>query len=145
MKEQFVPYEIALKLKEKGFNETCLAYYNKLPNHKEFQLFGLNTPGQSEYTNRSLWNKKDYACAAPLWQQVIDWFREKHQIEIVLSGITVYDIRQYHICLYYNVDGIMTDHAMLLFDEETREYTGYQTFTYPEARQTAIEHALTLI
>jgi hypothetical protein len=78
MKEQFVPYEIAIKLKEKAFNEPCLAYYNQLTNHKEFHLFGLNTPGQSEYTNTSLWNKKAHACSAPLWQQVIDWLRDKH-------------------------------------------------------------------
>ena len=27
MKEQFVTYEIALKLKELGFDEPCIAYY----------------------------------------------------------------------------------------------------------------------
>lgn len=27
MEEQFVPYEIALKLKKKGFDEPCFRYY----------------------------------------------------------------------------------------------------------------------
>ena len=143
MKEQFVPYEIAIKLKEKGFNEPCISKYeeNYLCQDEGFDICLDDTWLTNKKLNRSIGK----CIAAPLWQQVIDWFREKHQIEIVLSGITVYDIRKYHICLYYIVDGIMTDHAMLLFDEETREYAGYQTFTYPEARQAAIEHALTLI
>lgn len=142
MKEQFVTYEITIKLKEKGFDEPCFGLYNI---YETYGQYGIINIGDLHLTNVNRGFKGNNAIIAPLWQQVIDWFREKHQIEIVLSGITVYDIRQYHICLYYNVDGIMTDHAMLLFDEETREYTGYQTFTYPEARQTAIEHALTLI
>ena len=154
MKEQFVPYEIANILKEKGFDEPCFGTYNSfgdfIQSNSEYPL-----PKNSDKLHDDIWLKHiqthfpdhtpDMLCTAPLWQQVIDWLRDKHQIEIVLSGITVYDIRKYHICLYYNVDGIMTDHSMLLFDEETREYAGYQTFTYPEARQAAIEHALTLI
>ena len=30
MKEQFVPYELAAKLKELGFDEACLAFYIKI-------------------------------------------------------------------------------------------------------------------
>ena len=30
MKHLFVPYEIAKQLKEKGFNEPCLAYYQHI-------------------------------------------------------------------------------------------------------------------
>jgi hypothetical protein len=134
MKEQFVPCEIADALKAKGFSLPVLGLYN--------DIVGYGEIGLSFFSYKSSYYKK---YGAILWQQVFDWLREKHQIEIVLSGITVYDIRKYHVCLYYNVDGIMTDHPMLLFNEETGEYTGYQTFTYQEARQAAIEHALTLI
>ncbi len=139
MKEQFVQYEqfatykIAMKLKEKGFREFCFTWYFEdtqdlyegfvLSNHNE--LFGCTS--------------------APLWQQVIDWLMEEHEIEIVISGITVYGVRKYSVCLYYKVDNVMTDHSLLLFNEENGDYAGYQTFTYQEARQTAIEYALTLI
>ena len=156
----FVPYEIAIKLKEKRFVEPCIGWwYNPTGNDPDLFLVEY---GEAEDNNsveldseqedmkdvvnwKQICEERKHSCSAPLWEQVIDWFRDKHQIEILLSGITVYGIRKYYICLYYNVDGIMTDHAMLLFDEETREYAGYQTFTYPEARQAAIEHALTLI
>ena len=71
MKKQFVTYEIALKLKELGFDEECLGYYTI--NNK-----GLLYPyNKSKYINR-----KDFLCVAPLYQQIIDWLREKHLIDI---------------------------------------------------------------
>ena len=74
MKEQFVTYEIALKLKELGFNESCLGYYT-ITNK------GLLYPyNMYEYIYR-----KDFLCAAPLWQQVIDWFRDKHHTNIEIN------------------------------------------------------------
>lgn len=76
MKKLFVSYEIAKLLKEKGFNESCIAYYetkvtlNFLDTH-----FGAIIPT----------NKDGFGVDAPLFQQVIDWFREKHNIRIVDS------------------------------------------------------------
>ena len=66
MEKQFVTYEIALKLKELGFDEECLACFhtflttdNKLP---LFRNFIINK-------NSAIKNH----VSAPLWQQVIDW------------------------------------------------------------------------
>ena len=60
MEKLFVPYSIALALKELGFDETCLAKYNTLTERLEYK-----------------------SVAAPLYDQVINWFREKHGIIIV--------------------------------------------------------------
>lgn len=62
MKNQFIPYELAVKLKELGFDEVCLAFYD----------------GTKAFTY-SPNNNKIYAVKilAPLWQQAFDWFREK--------------------------------------------------------------------
>lgn len=58
MEKEFVPYELAVKLKELGFDKDCLGvYYNKDGNVR----FNLGT------------EKGD----APLWQQAFDWFRDK--------------------------------------------------------------------
>lgn len=61
MKKQFVIYEIALKLKELGFEEYCLAYYD---NNKELKIFN---------------NCQEYyrSIKAPLWQQAIDFLIKK--------------------------------------------------------------------
>lgn len=83
MKKQFVTYEIALKLKELGFDEECLARYegiNWLGSIKEWTGHKLEitfTPSQDTFS----WQ----LASAPLWQQVIDWFREKHQLHIELQ------------------------------------------------------------
>lgn len=65
MKNEFIPYEQAIALKELGFDEPCLAVYL--------------TAGRflyiSEYVNRG-----DYRILAPLYQQAFRWFRQKHNI-----------------------------------------------------------------
>jgi hypothetical protein len=77
MKEQFVTYEIALELKELGFNEECLFWYNPTSI--------INLEGQY-WRNSSNWLNSDQ-CTAPLWQQVIDWLREKYDINIDIAKI----------------------------------------------------------
>ncbi len=77
MKDLFVPYELAVKLKEKGFKEKCIFMYDKLnmlskdlrTNEQEF--YGVN------------YNSSLYCCSAPFWQQVIDWLREEKNIKVV--------------------------------------------------------------
>lgn len=71
MKEQFVTYEIALKLKELGFDEKCLGYFNNTEN----LTIGIDVPDKSLLlTNKG---KAANACLAPLWQQAISFLKEK--------------------------------------------------------------------
>jgi len=108
IQNQFCNYEIALKLKELGFDEECLAYYSKEPvyedkdgNKTNFLLLSAKNRGEligHGTCKNSLFqwfkdNDKTYgelytlseSIAAPLWQQVIDWFREKHDIHIYIN------------------------------------------------------------
>jgi hypothetical protein len=64
MNKEFVSYEIALKLKELGFNEPCFDNYNSIG-----ELWQMRLSKQSTV---------DMACLAPLYQQVFRWFREQH-------------------------------------------------------------------
>lgn len=73
----FVPYYIAVALKELGFNNPCVAYYtmvteklcvtNSSSNNVEFELV----------THNNLY--KDYFLA-PTWDQVFGFFREKYKL-----------------------------------------------------------------
>jgi hypothetical protein len=68
MEKEFVPYNIALELKELGFDEPCLAWHNSE------RLF---------IDNHDAVNSKmefDYCCALPLYQQAFRWFREKYML-----------------------------------------------------------------
>lgn len=88
MKEQFVPYELAIKLKELGFDEKCFSGYNLEWNGQ--MKFAQQVPyvgdnyGWGKYSHH---NK--HIIKAPLWQQAFDWFRENHDMYsyIVSKGI----------------------------------------------------------
>jgi hypothetical protein len=62
MEKEFVPYELALKLKELGFDEPCL----------------------KSYGDDGLLNQNDHSLylSAPLYQQAFRWFREKYDFVI---------------------------------------------------------------
>ena len=76
MIKQFVTYEIALKFKELGFNEECFGYYHINEGYQKGYAFCY-----SENSRTS-----DCSILAPLWQQVIDWFREKYGLEITITS-----------------------------------------------------------
>jgi hypothetical protein len=65
MKQEFVPYELALKLKELGFEKECLAYYSiEKGFEKEFRY--AITPYQLELL-----------AQAPTFSQAFRWFRNQ--------------------------------------------------------------------
>jgi hypothetical protein len=71
MEEEVVSYEIALALKELGFDKPCFGYYDKDDKSLEsFKYFNYNT----------------LECiSAPLRQQVLRWFRDKHKLHISIT------------------------------------------------------------
>lgn len=77
MENQFVPYDIALKLKELGFNEHCFASYTNKDLSFVRELFGDVIA--SRY---SINNDVDYSTeiTAPLYQQVFEWFRNNNNM-----------------------------------------------------------------
>lgn len=74
----FLPYDLAVQMKEKGFNEACLVFF------QEGHIWRCNDtdPDESLFLN-SGWIK-DYinAAGAPTWQQATDWLREEHGIDL---------------------------------------------------------------
>lgn len=92
MKEQFVTYEIALKLKELGFNDECLACYTPHLRNGIFELISKGSSNEkSAFNERFVKANAVNGCSAPLWQQVIDWVREKQNIYINVEPITFDD------------------------------------------------------
>lgn len=75
MNEDFAPFELAVKLKEKGFNEPCYGYYHCNGGNDSFELCGN---GDRDFLN----SKNRYRVAAPTIPQVLKWLRKK--------GIEVY-------------------------------------------------------
>ena len=93
MNKQFVTYEIALALRELGFNEECLAIYYKDDNPKRL-LFSIEekyssnpevAKHQSRDVIRNINFEKGWAIKAPLWQQAVEWLMNEKSIFIDLA------------------------------------------------------------
>lgn len=138
MNHLFVPYELAVKLKEKGFDEPCLAIFT----NEGFRM-----------TNEPLKNSDidNWKVMFPLYQQVVDWF-EKYFIyihtTIEVTGSDEYD------------HGYVIDFIPKEFQEVKRRCPHFQTIksykegigsymgawhTKTEAILAAIEESLNLI
>jgi len=73
MENEFIPYTEALKLKELGFDEPCMAFYEL--NNREVMVVGVN----QRYNDPSLLTITDFC--APLYQQAFRWFKEKYRLD----------------------------------------------------------------
>jgi hypothetical protein len=95
MKNEFIPYEQALDLKELGFDEECLtSYHNDGTLMDIWSVMGFVTNSslrdpQEFSANSNSKLLKDYIdnpfTAAPLYQQAFRWFREKYDLMVVIQ------------------------------------------------------------
>lgn len=79
MEDQFVPYELAVKLQELGFKEECIAVYNT----KNKQFLSIVQGNLVEGFNTKKESSLLY-IVAPLWQQVFDWFTTKYSLFVTI-------------------------------------------------------------
>lgn len=117
MNEDFAPFELAVKLKEKGFDRPCIYAYceqggwNKYRQVHEPITHILRTDGNpfgSFYCGKN-WNvkyetnKNKIRCSAPTIPQVLKWLREKKKIHIEVMFIRpLYNRAKYYIT---DIDG----------------------------------------
>lgn len=133
-KEQFVPKEMAIKLKEKGFDDPCFG--------------GWDANGEWAYHPDS-----DIVLDAPLWQQVIDWLETKGVFISICYAAPDTNKFNYRIDNYNPVStkqSILYKNGRLQFGELTPygSFANYSKVWYSkriDAKLEAIEHALKLI
>lgn len=114
MNEDFVSFEIAKKLKEKGFNEGCYKYYE----NKELKW--SNSPWLETQYNSYM----PHIIAAPTISQVLKWLREEKKIHI---EIFLYDGKYSY--LVKSITQICEDdlfHKCLNEDTVDEEYQFYE-------------------
>jgi hypothetical protein len=130
MNNEFVSYEIALKLKELGFDEPCFTYYYELTSNLRTHL-GVDINNAWTYSG----NKKLGFTLAPLYQQVFRWFREKKLIDLIVSR---YQSRDNGDTYYYYQ--ITNNYGI----EETRHFKeGF--FTYEKAELAGLQKMIKII
>jgi hypothetical protein len=86
MNKEFVPYELALEMKQLGFDEPCI---------KNYWNDGMFA---KRYEDPFNYNKLDHVISAPTFSQSFRWFREKYNLHALImpkttpSNTTVYYI-----------------------------------------------------
>jgi hypothetical protein len=134
MKKEFVTYEIALKLKELGFDEECIGCFCIDCGEESF-IFSYKFRKNSKLKSH---------ITAPLWQQVIDWFRETHQIYITIdfavrvdeSTLEIIEIVGWNSKIEYCKVGSDLEYTLLCTNGNV---------SYQEAREQGILKALELL
>ena len=121
MEKQFVTCDIALKLKELGFDERCLGF---------FERKNLIYEWSKRYIYRD-------TISAPLWQEVIDWFIEKYNYNIVILEVDPRYTDKTKPFWLYSIQGIGKNTSIIL---DNLKYD-----TYYKARESAILKAIEVI
>lgn len=122
MKHLFIPYKLAIKLKNLSFTEPCFGKFltSEVPENR----FRFNTEGSPKDYNTENYGR---FISAPLYQQVVDWFREKHSIII----------------------NAVPDESLQIYCGKVEDKDGFieteDTSSYYEALAKAIEESLKLI
>ena len=88
--EDYVSFEVAKLLKEKGFNEPCKVWYSEYTSQ-----FGGEKYTSIEFDDHNRF-KKDYKFLfhAPTLQMAMKWLREVHKIQICVEQ-NPYDVWHY--------------------------------------------------
>ena len=109
MKKEFVPYELAVKLKALGFNEPCFGYYHNLGS----QQLVLSLRDLREDNNDSI----EYYIA-PTFSQAFRWFREKYNVFSYIESFTNGDnIEMYEFIIYSNQVNTLDEKDCYTYEE----------------------------
>lgn len=122
MKSQFVSYEIAAAMEELGFKDECLGYYDR----ESGELFFNDL-------DRGVIVPPEILLPVSLWQQVEEWFREKHHLFINVLGDGLNGTLK---GFYYSI----TEDGWINWYESVDDSKWYDT--YEEAREQAVLEAI---
>ena len=109
MKKEFVPYELAVKLKVLGFDEPCFCFYQieyaeirptMVDDDEQYRLTGYRTCKNSEIP-------KHYT-SAPTFSQVFRWLREKYDLNYVIVKAESW---------FYTINGCNTQEGFNTYEE----------------------------
>lgn len=118
--EDHVSYEIALLLKEKGFNEEC---YQKYDNEGYLSFNHIGYINSEKCCD-------DFCALAPTLQMVLKWLREKYEVFISIGCCTYPKLKKVtYIPEITTFDSVFGDISI--------EYDSYE-----EACETAIKYCL---
>jgi hypothetical protein len=149
MEKEFVPYELAVKLKALGFDEPCIAFY--LEKVLTFHTHGID-PHFIFKKNSNLW----YSSSAPLFSQAFRWFRENYNLVHEISwskykGGLNFDYDVFSLVLptddeLGDEDDIASDKSMETYDSLIdKDFRHKESDTYEEAELACLTKLIEIV
>ena len=123
--EDYVSFETAKLLKEKGFNDEVKSFYGY---DSEFKVWEFEEDDRWDTPN----NWGSYYCSAPTLQMAMKWLREKYRLEIY----PYHDMFQENNKWWYGIEKFTKGCSNCQYEEEPI-YS-----TYEEACEAAIKYCL---
>jgi hypothetical protein len=116
IRNEFIPYGLAFRMKQLGFDEPCFSYYMNGVLQPSLNLKDYSYFNEMSEINPNIKNFEN--VLAPTWHSAFRWFREKYSLYTELHkkfdgiGVSIilseyrYDMRQdkeveYHIPKYF--------------------------------------------
>ena len=124
MKHLFVPYELSKELKELGFDEPCIGFYKE----DDTRLRAVDQHWGNSITGvcKNLGYEISDIILAPMFSQVIKWFREKYQLHGMVDIIYVNPSHW-----YYRIERLQTKDDYLYHSEDDQlEFETYEEAEY---------------
>ncbi len=132
MKKEFVTYEQALALKELGFDEPCLAFWDG----KNTDAFYFNNirDASGDYTPFQKHDRLKW-FGAPLYQQAFRWFREKYKLYSHVRESYSFDNTLEFVT---QINGSYVNHG--IFDKPVNRFE-----THEEAEQACLDKLIEIV
>lgn len=121
MKKEFIPYELALVLRELGFDKPCLAFWDAYNGdthlffkqrgdyHWLLKLFGEKPKPILEISNWEIeYLQGDGTVLAPTFSQAFRWFREKYDCHHTIQHNKKYVGIAYSSVVNFSIDEFNT-------------------------------------
>jgi len=128
MEKEFVPYELAVKLKALGFDWPCYAYIYTGDTGNNYDHYLEVKPSDAKDWN----GKSDLCVSRPTFQQAFRWFREKYTTKGWVTPIV-------------NVDGFSDIHEARIHQEESSVLVLGNYDSYESAEFACIEKLIEIV
>ena len=134
--KDFVTFEIAKKLKEKGFMEKCFLHYEATGGVYSNSIYAYDSPNQeldySDFLKCYNGGNSIGLIDAPTISQVLKWLREEKELHI--------EIYMYYNCYLFEIYNTKIYDAD--FTQKSEKYSEIEYENYEQAALAGIEYVL---
>jgi len=101
MEKEFVPYELALRMRQIGFDEPCMGVFELVMVGDTIPKFRYNFyKSEAEVSSEGHWynhneNDIDWKWSAPTFSQTFRWFRENYRLSHIWIMDELLDTGEY--------------------------------------------------